>query len=74
MPDVTLEFIARQLERVLAEQRDMRTQLAVLPNLRDEIGLLREQVRIQGNAINRLTDTLSFNVLDRLRKLEADEN
>jgi hypothetical protein len=71
MPEeITLVFIARQLERVLAEQRGMRLDLR---SLRDEFGLLREQVRIQGTTIARLDDTLTMNVLDRLQALEDRE-
>jgi hypothetical protein len=75
MPEeITLEFIARQLDRVLSEQRGLRLDLRLLRDdlhsLRDEFGLLREQVRIQGTRIARLDETLTMNVLDRLQALE----
>jgi hypothetical protein len=68
MPEeITLAFIARQLERMLTEQRGMRLDLR---SLRDELGLLREQVRIQATTLARLDDTITMNVLDRLQVLE----
>ena len=78
MPEVNLEFIAHQVERVLAEQRLMRNQIAgihdqltVLPSIRDELTLQREQFRMQGSAIARLNDTITMDILDRLRTLET---
>lgn len=78
MPEVNLEFIAQQLERALAEQRLMRNQLAgvhdqltTLPSIRDELTLQREQLRIHNSAIARLNDTITMNILDRLRTLET---
>lgn len=60
MTEVSLEFIAHQLERVLAEQRIMRNQLAgihdqltTLPSIRDELTLQREMLRMHGSAIAR---------------------
>lgn len=54
MTEVNLEFIAHQIERVLAEQRIMRNQLAsvhdqltTLPSIRDELTLRREQLRME---------------------------
>jgi hypothetical protein len=75
MPEeITLPFIARQLERMLTEQRGMRLDLRSLRDdlhsLRDEFGLLREQVRIQATTLARLNDTITMNVLDRLQALE----
>jgi hypothetical protein len=76
--DINLEFIARQLDRVLNEQRDMRTLLGALSSIRDEqhaqrteLQLLREQVRLARADIARIEDTLTMNVLDRLRALEG---
>jgi uncharacterized membrane-anchored protein YhcB (DUF1043 family) len=66
--EVSLEFIAQQLERVLAEQRLMRNQLA---GLHDELSLQREQLRMHGSAIARLNDTVTMDILDRLRTLET---
>ena len=67
--------IGRQLERMLSEQREMRLDFRSLRDdlhlFRGEFGLLREQVRIQGVAITRLEDTLTFNVLDRLQSIES---
>jgi hypothetical protein len=67
MVEITLDFLGQQIARVLAGQREMRLDLR---SLRDEFGLLREQVRIQAATIARLDDTLTMNVLDRLRALE----
>jgi hypothetical protein len=85
MPEVNLEFIAQQLERMQSEQRLIRNQLAgvhdqltTLPSIRDELSgirneltLHREQLRIQGTAIGRLNDTVTMDILDRLRTLET---
>jgi len=65
MTEVSLEFIAQQLERVLAEQRIIRNQLA------RELTLQREQLRNQGSTIARLNDTVTMDILDRLRTLET---
>jgi hypothetical protein len=78
MTEVSLEFIAHQLDRLLAEQRIMRNQLAgvhdqltTLPSIRDELSLQREQLRMHGSAIARLNDTVTMDILDRLRTLET---
>ena len=78
MAEVDLNFLAHQLERVLAEQRIMRNQLAgihdqliTLPSIRDELTLQREILRIHGSAIGRLNDTITMDILDRLRTLET---
>ena len=78
MTEVSLEFIAQQIERMQSEQRIMRNQLAgihdqltVLSSIRDELTLQREQIRIQGSAIARLNDTITMDILDRLRTLET---
>jgi hypothetical protein len=78
MTEVSLEFIAQQIERVLAEQRHMRNQIAgihdqltMLPGIRDELTLQREQLRIHSSAIARLNDTITMDILDRLRTLET---
>ena len=77
MPDVSLDFIARQLGHVLAEQRGIRDELRGvrldLRSLREEFSLLREQVRLHGDAIKRLDDTITMNVLDRLQILEGHQ-
>lgn len=77
MPDVDLTFLAEQMARMLSEQRAVRDELRGLRldlrSVRDELGLLREQVRIEGAAVARLDDTISMNVLDRLRRLETSE-
>jgi hypothetical protein len=77
MTEVDLNFLAHQLERALAEQRIMRNQLAsvhdqltTLPSIRDELTLQREQLRMHGSTIARLNDTVTMDILDRLRKLE----
>jgi hypothetical protein len=69
---ITLEFLSRQSARILSELRDMRLLLATLPGIRDEIGLLREEVRLTRAHVARLDDTITINVLDRIQKLEAD--
>lgn len=75
MADVDLTFLAEQMARMLSEQRAVRDELRGLRldlrSVRDELGLLREQVRIEGAAVARLDDTISMNVLDRLRRLES---
>ena len=58
--EITLAFIARQLERVLAEQRDART----------EQRFIREELRAMASTLARLEDTISMDVLERIRKLE----
>jgi hypothetical protein len=60
MTEPDLAFISRQLERVLLELR----------HVRNEMRLLRDQVQIQGGAIERLDDTIRMDVLERLRQLE----
>jgi hypothetical protein len=65
MPEeITLAFIARQLERMLTEQRGMRLDLR---SLRDEFALLREQVRIQATTLARLDEraTVETSALER---------
>jgi hypothetical protein len=62
MPDdITLAFIGRQLERVLAEQRDARL----------EQRFVREELRSIGLSLSRLEDSVALDVLDRIRKLES---
>ena len=60
MPEVTNEFLARQLERVLSEQRDQRT----------EQRFIREELRMIQVTLARLEDTISMDLLERIRKLE----
>jgi hypothetical protein len=67
MADISLEFIAQKLDQVLIEQRRTRDDLRYL---RQEFSLMREQVRIQGGELVRLSDTIAMDVLERLRKLE----
>jgi hypothetical protein len=64
MVEPSLSFISRQLERVIAEQA----------SARDEMRLLREEVRITRAALGRLEDTIVNDVLDRLRALEASRS
>jgi hypothetical protein len=62
MPDdITLAFIGRQLERVLAEQRDARL----------EQRFIREELRNIAASLARLEDTIAMDVLERIRKLES---
>jgi hypothetical protein len=62
MPDdITLAFIGRQLERVLAEQRDARL----------EQRFIREELRNIGLSLARLEDSIALDVLERIRKLES---
>jgi hypothetical protein len=60
--EITLAFIARQLERVLAEQRDMRA----------EQRFIREELRVLGTTLARLEDSIMMDLLERIRHLEAD--
>lgn len=60
MAEITNEFIARQIERVLTEQRDART----------EQRFIREELRSLAASLARLEDTISMDLLDRIRKLE----
>jgi hypothetical protein len=71
MPDPDLNFIARQLANLIAEQRAMRDEVRALRTIRDEVGLLREEVRIVTSEVRRLSDAITMNVMDRLQALEA---
>ena len=73
MADVDLNLIAHQYERILRELRDIRTMLASLPSLRDEVRLQGELLRQTRADIARLDDSLTMNVLDRLQKLEEGQ-
>ena len=61
MTEVSLEFIAQQIERVLAEQRQQRK----------DMHFLREEVRLMRGQIARIEDTITMDILDRLRALET---
>jgi hypothetical protein len=50
MAEIELAFLARQLDRVLDEQR----------LTRGELQLMREQLRIQATTLARLEDTLTI--------------
>jgi hypothetical protein len=56
----TLEFIAKQLERVLTEQQIMR----------GEIQVVHGEIQIVRGVVNRL-DYAVTDILDRLRRLEG---
>lgn len=82
MPEIDLNFIARQLANILTEQRAIREEIrgvqVALRSVRDEtsilrneLGLLREETRITSVTVRRLNDTITMNVLDRLQALEA---
>lgn len=71
MPDPDLNFIARQLERVLVELRTLSSDVRSLQSVRDEVRLLREEVRIARSSLARIEDTIAMDVLDRLRVLET---
>jgi hypothetical protein len=43
----------------------------LLPSVRDRLNVLDAQLRSQGAILARLEDTISMDVLDRIRKLEA---
>lgn len=58
--EITLAFISRQLERLLSEQRDTRT----------EQRFIREELRSMAVTLARLEDTIAMDILDRVRKLE----
>jgi hypothetical protein len=61
MTEADLGFIARQLERLLTQGREART----------EMRLLRGEMQIVRSSLSRLEDTIAMDVLDRLRALEA---
>jgi hypothetical protein len=44
----------------------------LLPSLRDRLNVLDAQVRSQGAILARLEDTISMDLLDRIRKLESN--
>jgi chromosome segregation ATPase len=73
--DVSLEFIAHQLERVLAEQRTMREDLHSMDvdirQIREDVRDLRDITRSIRGRVARLEDTITMHVLDRLRALET---
>lgn len=77
MAEPDFNLILRQYERILVELRTIRDEQRGmrldLRSLRDEFGLLREQVRIQGAGITRLEDTMTMNVLERIQKLEEGQ-
>lgn len=62
MVEPTLEFIAKQLERVLAEQRDMH----------GEILIIRGEIQTIKSTLYRLDYSIT-DILDRLRKLEEEK-
>jgi prefoldin subunit 5 len=62
MPD--LDTIASQLDRILAELRVLRDEVRVLRSMRDE-------VRSTRNTLARMEDSITMDVLDRLRALET---
>ena len=72
LPDnVDLQWIGRTL---LAMQRDLRTlsgDVRSLQTVHDEVRLLREEVRIARSSLARIEDTVTMDVLDRLRALEV---
>jgi hypothetical protein len=70
MAEPDFNLIAHQYERILRELRDIRTLLASLPSLRDELRLQGEQLRQARGDIARLDDALTLNVLDRIQRLE----
>lgn len=61
MTEVSLEFIAHQLEQVLSEQRQQRK----------DVHFLREEVRVMRGQIARIEDSITMDILDRLRALET---
>jgi hypothetical protein len=73
MPEIDLNFIARQMANILTELRSVRDEVRALRFMREEISLLREETRIATAMIRRLDDTISMNVLDRLQALENKE-
>jgi septal ring factor EnvC (AmiA/AmiB activator) len=63
---VTLEFIARQLERVLTEQADMRDQMTVLTAMVMRIEVTVHALEIEVRAMHSRLDRLA----NRVRTLE----
>ena len=43
----------------------------LLPSMRDRLNVLDAQMRSQGAILSRLEDTISMDVLERIRKLET---
>jgi hypothetical protein len=60
MTEPDLAFIARQIERVLSEQRE----------IRQDLSLLREELRVLSSRVGRMADTVHHDMLDRIRRLE----
>jgi hypothetical protein len=73
MAEADLNLILRQYERILREMQGIRERLNILPSMRDEQALMREELRNIRTALGRVEDTLTFNVLDRIQKLESEE-
>ena len=73
MAEADLNLILRQYERILREMQGIRERLNILPSMRDEQALMREELRNIRTVLGRVEDTLTFNVLDRIQKLESEE-
>ena len=70
MTEITLEFIAKQLERVLSEQARMRLEhRASLQEVKDELAVLTTMVMQFNNATRNQRD-LNNLMFEQLRKLE----
>jgi len=72
IPDIDLNFLARQLASLTAEIRSLRDETRALRAIREDISLLRDELRITTNMVRRLDDTITMNVLDRLQALEQE--
>jgi predicted nuclease with TOPRIM domain len=73
MTEPDLAFIARLVERVLSDGREIREELRQireeLRGLRQDFGLLREELRLLSDRVGRLEDTVRHDVLERIRRL-----
>jgi hypothetical protein len=56
MADVTLDFLAEQLGRVLGEQRDFREEMR---SFREEMADMRDQMTVLTGMVLRLDDSLT---------------
>jgi len=61
MAEIDLTFISKQLERVQDELRYLRT----------DVQLLREESRLTRGQLSRLEDTITMDIMDRIRALET---